>query len=69
VLAAIPFLSPPAEFFRHPGEASAVNVEAVDAIVRKVLLMIEPQLHELLSQGVLKSLVQNLLQSELEKKG
>ena len=68
-LAAIPFLTPPAEFLRQPGEASTVNVETVDAIVRKVLLMIEPQLHELLSQGVLKSLVENLLQSELEKKG
>jgi hypothetical protein len=68
-LAGIPFLTPPAEFFLRPAGTSAVNVETVDAIVRKVLLMIEPQLHELLSQGVLKSLVENLLQSELEKKG
>jgi hypothetical protein len=40
----------------------------VNAVVQKVLEKLEPQLHDLLSQGVLKPLVENLLQNELAKK-
>ncbi|MBZ5695290.1 MAG: response regulator [Acidobacteriia bacterium] len=67
-LAEIPFLSPPADFHADARDAEAVNSETVDNVVRKVLEKLEPQLHDLLSQGVLKPLVENLLQSELAKK-
>ena len=69
-LAEIPFLTPPPDF-HAPGaerEQAAANPETVDAVVRKVLEKLEPQLHDLLSQGVLKPLVENLLQNELAKK-
>jgi CheY-like chemotaxis protein len=67
-LAEIPFLTPPFGF--HPGaqEPTAMDSETVDAVVRRVLEKLEPQLHDLLSQGVLKPLVENLLQRELAKK-
>jgi hypothetical protein len=45
-----------------------LNNEAVDAVVQRVLERLEPQLHELLSKGVLKPLVENLLQDELAKR-
>jgi hypothetical protein len=67
-LTAIPFLTPPPGFRADATEAAAANSETVDAVVRKVLEKLEPQLHELLSRGVLKPLVENLLQSELAKK-
>ena len=67
-LAEIPFLSPPRDFRADARDAEAVNSETVDNVVRKVLEKLEPQLHDLLSQGVLKPLVENLLQSELAKK-
>jgi hypothetical protein len=44
------------------------DAATVDAVVRMILQRIEPQLHELLSQGVLKPLVENLVQNELAKK-
>lgn len=69
-LADIPFLTPPppaaypaAE--SHPQESPAVDV---DAIVAKVLAKLEPQLHEVLAQGLLKPLVENLMRDELENK-
>jgi len=37
-------------------------------VVARVLEKLEPQLHDLLSKGLLKPLVENLLQSELAKK-
>ena len=49
-------------------DAPAVDSETVDAVVQKVLAKLEPQLHEILAQGVLKPLVQNLLQNELVPK-
>jgi CheY-like chemotaxis protein len=67
-LAEIPFLTPPPEFLAQPQEQAAANPETVDAVVQKVLQKLEPRLHDLLSQGVLKPLVENLLQSEMTKK-
>jgi CheY-like chemotaxis protein len=67
-LAQIPFLTPPADFQAQPRGQVAADPETVDAVVRKVLAKLEPQLHDLLSQGVLKPLVENLLQGELTKK-
>jgi CheY-like chemotaxis protein len=68
-LSGIPFLMPPlpsapADSSTPTGSASA---DTVDEVVRKVLEKLQPQLHELLSQGV-KPLVENLLQNELHKK-
>jgi CheY-like chemotaxis protein len=68
-LADIPFLTPPADFHRGTPESTVTSPETVDEVVRKVLERLEPQIHDLLSQGVLKPLVENLLQSELAKKG
>ena len=65
-LSQIPFLTPPPEF--QPQEPVAADPGTVDAVVRKVLEKLEPRLHDLLSQGVLKPLVENLLQSEVTKK-
>jgi len=67
-LAQIPFLTPPPDFQAQPQEQAAADPGTVDAVVRKVLEKLEPRLHDLLSQGVLKPLVENLLQSELAKK-
>jgi len=67
-LAEIPFLTPPPEFHAQVQEPAATDAGTVDAVVQKVLQKLEPQLHDLLSQGVLKPLVENLLQSELTKK-
>ena len=67
-LAQIPFLTPPPDFQAQPQEQVAADPGTVDAVVRKVLEKLEPRLHDLLSQGVLKPLVENLLQSELAKK-
>ena len=64
-LSDIPFLTPPPEPHNADGH---VDSDTVDAVVRKVLERLEPQLHDLLSQGVLKPLVENLLQNELTKK-
>jgi CheY-like chemotaxis protein len=68
-LAGIPFLMPPPDFSSHTPESAAANPDTVDEVVRKVLARLEPQIHDLLSQGVLKPLVENLLQSELAKRG
>ena len=69
-LAEIPFLNPPHGFDPHAQEAASTAVDAstVDAVVQKVLEKLQPQLHDLLSQGVLKPLVENLLQQESSKK-
>lgn len=50
-----------------PGAAQP-DAATVDAVVQMILQRIEPQLHDLLSQGVLKPLVENLVQNELAKK-
>jgi CheY-like chemotaxis protein len=67
-LAGIPFLMPPPDFGQPTLESATANPETVDEVVRKVLAKLEPQIHDLLSQGVLKPLVENILQSELAKK-
>lgn len=67
-LASIPFLTPPPDFRASTPEPAASNQGTVDEVVRKVLERLEPQIHDLLSRGVLKPLVENLLQSELAKK-
>jgi len=60
-LAGIPFLFPaPA--------AAPLDSGAIDAVVQRVLEKLEPQLHDLLSKGVLKPLIENMLQQELHKK-
>jgi CheY-like chemotaxis protein len=68
-LAGIPFLMPPPDFSPQTAESGAADRDTVDEVVRKVLARLEPQIHDLLSRGVLKPLVENLLQSELAKKG
>ena len=68
-LAGIPFLMPPPDFRAQTPESAASDPDTVDEVVRKVLERLEPQIHDLLSRGVLKPLVENLLQSELAKKG
>jgi CheY-like chemotaxis protein len=68
-LSGIPFLMPPPDFHAGAPALAASSPETVDEVVRKVLARLEPQIHDLLSQGVLKPLVENLLQSELAKKG
>jgi CheY-like chemotaxis protein len=68
-LAGIPFLTPPPDFRASTPEAAAMNQGTVDEVVKRVLERLEPQIHDLLSSGVLKPLVENLLQSELAKKG
>jgi len=70
-LADIPFLMPPppSPFESMGDNHGSTNQTSVDAAVARVLEKLEPQLHQLLSQSVLKPLVENLLQQELEKKG
>ncbi|MGD0402870.1 MAG: response regulator [Candidatus Acidiferrales bacterium] len=64
-LSGIAFLMPPrVQVDATPNEPST---EAVDALVRKVLEKLQPQLQEMFSQGV-KPLVENLVHSELSKK-
>jgi CheY-like chemotaxis protein len=69
-LAEIPFLNPPQGFDPnvHPAQSSAADASTVDAVVEKLLERLQPQLHDLLSQGVLRPLVENLLQQENAKK-
>ncbi|HXO44050.1 MAG TPA: response regulator [Candidatus Cybelea sp.] len=67
-LAGIPFLMPPPDFGQPTPESGSPNPETIDEVVRKVLAKLEPQIHDLLSKGVLKPLIENILQSELAKK-
>ncbi|HTZ72812.1 MAG TPA: response regulator [Candidatus Aquilonibacter sp.] len=69
ILAEIPFLSPPKEFLEPTAEEDKTEDTKVDDVVRKVLERLEPQLHDLLSQGLLKPLVENIIQNDLTKKG
>jgi CheY-like chemotaxis protein len=65
-LSQIPFLMPRAEPKPVASDGmNASNSAAVDEVVRRVLEKLQPQLHELLSQGV-KPLVENMLQNELK---
>ncbi len=69
-LSSIPFLTPPPDFRASmpAREPAAANQGTIDEVVRKVLERLEPQIHDLLSRGVLKPLVESLLQTELAKK-
>jgi CheY-like chemotaxis protein len=74
-LAHIPFLTPPPSFLAEMNAPEpqkdaprAADAETVNTVVQKVLDKLQPQLQELLSQGLLKPLVENLLQDELTKK-
>jgi CheY-like chemotaxis protein len=63
-LAEIPFLMPPSA---HT-DSGKLDQDMVDAVVARVLEKLEPQLHDLLSKGVLKPLIENMLQGELTRK-
>jgi CheY-like chemotaxis protein len=63
-LAQIPFLTPPPPSM----DSGKVDEGQVDAVVQRVLEKLEPQLHDLLSKGLLKPLIENMLQAELTKK-
>ena len=63
-LAEIPFLMPPSAH----SNSGKVDQDTVDAVVARVLEKLEPQLHDLISKGVLKPLIENMLQGELAKK-
>ncbi|MGD0955355.1 MAG: response regulator [Candidatus Acidiferrales bacterium] len=67
-LAEIPFLTPPPGFDPNVRVETTPDSDAIDAVVQRVLERLEPQLHDLLAHGVLKPLVENLLQQELAKK-
>jgi CheY-like chemotaxis protein len=74
-LSSIPFLNPPipAPQEIHAEEAPvqsapATDSSTVDAVVQKVLEKLGPQLNQILSQNVLKPLVENMLQQDLQKK-
>ena len=67
-LASIPFLTPPPEFRANAPEPVAHDAGATDEVVKQILERLQPQLHELLSQGVLKPMIEGLLQKELAKK-
>lgn len=72
-LAHIPFLTPPPSFLAElnssapPQQPLAVDPETVDTVVQKVLEKLQPQLQELIAQGLLKPLVENILQNETKK--
>jgi CheY-like chemotaxis protein len=68
-LAGIPFLMPPPEAISSNGGSSHSDANTVDAAVERVLEKLGPQLQEMLTQGLLKPIVEQLLQQELEKKG
>ncbi len=69
-LAEIPFLNPPQGFDPNarPAQSSGADASTVNAVVEKLLERLQPQLHDMLSQSVLKPLIENLLQQENDKK-
>lgn len=64
-LAGIPFLNPDAP--EKAGSNGADNGK-MEAAAQRVLEKLQPQLQDLLSQGLLKPLIESLLQQELEKR-
>jgi CheY-like chemotaxis protein len=70
-LSEIPFLTLPPGFDPH-ARGKVVDVppenEVVDAVVQKILQRLEPQLQQMLSQGVLKPLIESVLNEEHSKK-
>ena len=73
-LSHIPFLTPPPSFLAEITSGKSMETHAepdaatVDTVVQKVLEKLQPQIQELLSQGLLKPLVENILQHEIGKK-
>jgi CheY-like chemotaxis protein len=72
-LSHIPFLTPPPSFLAELNQGAqpqnhAADPATVDTVVQKVLEKLQPQLQELLSQGLLKPLVESILQNEVTKK-
>jgi CheY-like chemotaxis protein len=72
-ISSIPFLNPPAASGEEShGEAASSGISSedgkVDELVKRVLERLEPQLHQLLSQKVLKPLVEDMIQSDVAKK-
>jgi len=72
-LSHIPFLTPPPSFLAEINngdsrQALSADSATIDTVVRKVLEKLQPQIQELLSQGLLKPLVENMLHNELDKK-
>ena len=71
-LAGIPFLVPPKEITEPvnttPASSNGSAPVDVDAVVQKVIEKLGPQLQEMLAQGLLKPLVESMLQQELAKK-
>ena len=66
---------PGAELAEAPAVAAAppvarldIDAAVMEAAVKRVLERIEPHLHEILSNGVLRPLIENALHKELEKK-
>ena len=45
-----------------------IDAAVMEAAVKRVLERLEPHLHEILSNGVLRPLIENALQKELERK-
>jgi CheY-like chemotaxis protein len=70
-LTEIPFLNLPPGFDPHARD-KVVEVppenEVVDAVVQKILQRLEPQLQQMLSQGVLKPLIESVLNEEHSKR-
>jgi CheY-like chemotaxis protein len=71
-LAGIPFLQPPKDITEPVNVTPAVSEPApsvdVDSVVQRVIEKLGPQLQEMLAQGLLKPLVESLLQQEIAKK-
>ncbi|HXW55099.1 MAG TPA: response regulator [Candidatus Cybelea sp.] len=64
----IPFLTPPPTSPLEMNSDRGKDSPSVDDVVAKVLERLGPQLHDLLAEGVVKPLVENLLQNEDTKK-
>jgi hypothetical protein len=60
--------APAAAAAAPPAAHLDIDAAVMEAAVKRVLERLEPHLHEILSNGVLRPLIENALQKELEKK-
>ena len=60
------FYSDPAEV--APARSSEMDAAAIDSVVAKLLEKLEPQIHQALSNGILRPLVEEMLNRERDKK-
>src|ERR1700722_8307782 len=67
-LHASPQAPPAAPVAAPPAAHLDIDAAVMEAAVKRVLERLEPHLHEILSNGVLRPLIENALQKELEKK-